>query len=44
MTMVEVIVAAEDRFGEVIPDDDWARFATVGDVVDHLQRVAWLPR
>ena len=30
MTMVEVIVAAEDRYGLLIPDDEWSRFSTVG--------------
>ena len=36
LTMVEAVVAAEDRFGMVIPDDDWARFHTVGDAVNYL--------
>jgi acyl carrier protein len=44
LTMVDVVVAAEDRFGLVIPDDDWARFETVGDAVAHLERAARLPR
>ena len=39
MTMLDAIVALEDRFGVLIPDDEWARFSTVGDVVVHLQRV-----
>jgi acyl carrier protein len=38
------VVAAEDRFGMVIPDDDWARFETVGDAVAYLERAARLPR
>ena len=38
MTMVDVVVAAEDRFGLVIPDDAWPRFSTVGDPVAHLER------
>ena len=38
MTMLEVVVALEDRFGVLIPDDAWARFSTVGDLVDHLAR------
>jgi acyl carrier protein len=25
LTLVDVVVAVEDRFGLVIPDDDWAR-------------------
>ena len=44
LTMVDVIVAAEDRFGLVIPDDDWARFETVSDAVAYLERAARLPR
>ena len=41
--LVDVIVAFEDRFGLVIPDDDWTRFTTVGDAITHLQRAARLP-
>jgi acyl carrier protein len=37
MTMLEVIVALEDRFGLLIPDDEWARFSTIGDLVAHLE-------
>ena len=44
LTRVDVVVAAEDRFGLVIPDDDWARFETVGDAVAHLERAMRLPR
>jgi acyl carrier protein len=44
LAMVDVVVAVEDRFGLVIPDDDWARFETVGDASAHLQRAARLPR
>ena len=44
MTLVDVVVAAEDRFGVIIPDDEWARFVTVGDAVAHLERTAHLPR
>lgn len=39
MTMLDAIVALEDRFGVLIPDDEWARFSTVGDLLAHLQRV-----
>ena len=38
MTLLEAIVAIEDRFGVLIPDDDWARFSTVGDLVEYLER------
>jgi len=44
LTLVEVVVAVEDRFGLVIPDDEWARFATVGDASAHVRRAAYLPR
>jgi acyl carrier protein len=40
LTRVDVVVAVEDRFGQVIPDDDWARFTTVGDAVTHLMAPA----
>ncbi len=36
LTLVEVVVAVEDRFGLVIPDDEWSRFRTVGDLVAYL--------
>jgi acyl carrier protein len=39
MTLLEAVVAIEDRFGVLIPDDEWARFSTVGDLVDHLERL-----
>ena len=38
MTLLEAVVAIEDRFGVLIPDDEWARFSTVGDLADHLRR------
>ena len=38
MTMLEVIVALEDRFGLLIPDDEWSRFSTIGDLVEHLEQ------
>jgi acyl carrier protein len=43
LTMVDVVVAAEDRFGMVIPDDEWSRFETVGDAVRYIERAAVLP-
>jgi acyl carrier protein len=39
MTMLDAIVALEDRFGVLIPDDEWPRFSTVGDLVAHLHGV-----
>ena len=44
LTLVEVVVAVEDRFGLVIPDDEWAHFETVGDALAHLGHAARLPR
>jgi salicylate hydroxylase len=38
LTMVDVVVAAEDRFGMLIRDDEWTRFRTVGDAVGYLAR------
>jgi acyl carrier protein len=38
MTMVEAVVALEDRFGLLIADDDWPQFSTVGDLVCYLER------
>ena len=32
-------MALEDRFGVLIPDDEWSQFSTVGDLVAHLERV-----
>jgi acyl carrier protein len=37
MTMLEAVVALEDRFGVLIPDDAWARFSTVGQLAAHLE-------
>ncbi|MER8000600.1 MULTISPECIES: acyl carrier protein [unclassified Streptomyces] len=36
LSMVEVIVAAEERFGVTIPDDDARNLKTVGDAVDFI--------
>ena len=38
MTMVEVIVAAEDRYGLLIPDDEWSRFSTVADLSAYVEQ------
>jgi acyl carrier protein len=38
--MVDVVVAAEDRFGVMLLDDDWSRFASVGDAVGYIQQQA----
>ena len=38
LSMVEVIVAAEERFGVKIPDDELANLKTVGDAVDYITK------
>jgi acyl carrier protein len=44
LTLVEIVVAVEDRFGLVIPDDEWSRFRKVGDLVTYLTAAPALPR
>jgi acyl carrier protein len=36
LSMVEVVVAAEERFGIKIPDDKVTKMATVGDAVNFI--------
>ncbi|GAA1239671.1 acyl carrier protein [Prauserella halophila] len=36
LSMVEIAVQAEDRFGVKIPDDELANLKTVGDAVDYV--------
>jgi acyl carrier protein len=43
LTMVEVIVAAEDRFGLLINDDDWPRFKTVLDATRYIDQATAVP-
>src|SRR5215207_3338984 len=38
LSMVEVVVAAEERFGVNIPDDDVKSLRTVGDAVSYIER------
>jgi acyl carrier protein len=40
LMMVEVVVAAEDRFGLLINDDDWPRFKTVLDATRYINQAA----
>jgi acyl carrier protein len=40
LMMVEVVVAAEDRFGLLINDDDWPQFKTVLDASRYIDRAA----
>jgi acyl carrier protein len=42
LTLAEVVVAAEDRFGLLIADDDWSRFVTVGDVIAYIERAGMI--
>ncbi len=39
LTMVEIIVSAQDKFGVEIPDEDLKDLRTVQDVVGYVQRV-----
>jgi acyl carrier protein len=38
LSMVEIAIAAQDRFGVEIPDDHLADLTTVQDVIDYLRR------
>ena len=38
LSMVEVVVAAEERFNVRIPDDDVKNLRTVGDAVSYIQK------
>lgn len=38
LSMVEIAVAAQDRFGVEIPDDELKNLKTVQDVVNYVQR------
>ena len=40
LSMIEVVVAAEERFGIKIPDDEVTKMATVGDAVNFIVRAA----
>ena len=37
LSMVEVAMAAEERFGVKIPDDELPKLKTVGDAVTYIQ-------
>jgi acyl carrier protein len=36
LSMVEVVVAAEEKFGVKIPDDEVTKMTTVGDAVNYI--------
>jgi len=38
LSMVEVVVAAEEKFGVKIPDDEVKNLSTVGDAVNYIQQ------
>ncbi len=38
LSMVEVVVSAEEKFSVKIPDDDVKSLKTVGDAVSYIQR------
>lgn len=38
LAMVEVVVAAEEKFGVKIPDDQVANLKTVGDAVSYIEK------
>ncbi|ORA35906.1 meromycolate extension acyl carrier protein AcpM [Mycobacterium aquaticum] len=40
LSMVEIAVQTEDKYGVKIPDEDLASLCTVGDVVAYLQQLA----
>jgi acyl carrier protein len=38
LSMVEVVVAAEEKFGVTIPDDEVKNLSTVGDAVSFIEK------
>jgi acyl carrier protein len=38
LSMVEVVVAAEEKFGVKIPDDEVQNLRTVGDAVTYIEK------
>ena len=38
LSKIDLAVAAEDRFGIAIPDEDLERFVVVGDLLDYVRR------
>ncbi|HYZ08312.1 MAG TPA: acyl carrier protein [Pseudonocardiaceae bacterium] len=38
LSMVEIAVQVEDRFGVKVPDDELANLRTVGDAVDYIAK------
>ena len=40
LSMVEVVVAAEEKFGCKIPDDEVQNLKTVGDAVSYIEKAS----
>ena len=40
LSMVEVVVAAEEKFGVKIPDDEVQNLKTVGDAVSYIDKAS----
>lgn len=40
LTMVKLVVAVEDCVGAIIPDEQWSRFVTIGDLIAYLDRIS----
>jgi acyl carrier protein len=40
LAKIDLAVAAEDRFGIAIPDEDLERFVDIGDLLDYVHRAA----
>ena len=38
LSMVEIVMSAQDKFGVQIPDEELKNLQTVGDVVSYVQR------
>jgi acyl carrier protein len=38
LSMVEIVMSAQDKFGVQIPDEELKNLQTVGDVVGYVQR------
>lgn len=38
LSRIDLAVAAEERFGIPIPDEDLERFLTIGDLLDYVDR------
>ena len=39
LSMVEIAVQTEDRYGVEIPDEDLAKLRTVQDAIDYIQKI-----